>query len=92
MLLVCLAVVLTAAPSAAQYTKNLNGACASPLDCVLNGDCVSGQCVCVEGWTGKNCQQADLLPSDTLNGFGSKEYPTWWCARTRAFAEKKTDI
>ena len=36
--------------------------CKSPLDCGLNGECISGKCVCDKGWRGWCCGSLDLLP------------------------------
>ena len=76
-LAVLAALALLVLPVAAQFIQNLNGGCLTNLDCVLNGECVNGVCQCDEGWTGKNCEMADLIPADTLNSFGSQQYPTW---------------
>lgn len=38
-------------------------ACSSSLDCSLNGECMSGSCVCDSGWTGPAC--SDLLLAET---------------------------
>lgn len=37
-------------------------ACASPLDCELNGACTAGKCACDRGWKGAACGQLDIGP------------------------------
>ena len=39
------------------------GACSSSLSCWLNGDCVSGTCVCDAAWTGATCNVLQQRPS-----------------------------
>eukprot|EP01047_Picozoa_sp_COSAG01_P033873 COSAG01_NODE_2514_length_7530_cov_192.547302_1_plen_229_part_00 len=40
-----------------------------PLDCALNGRCVSNKCVCSAGWTGAGCARLRLLPATKGQGF-----------------------
>lgn len=66
-----------------QLTKervyNAPGTCESELDCVLNGDCINGRCVCDPGFTGPNCYQLDVMPSNDpdIEGFRHPDYPAW---------------
>jgi hypothetical protein len=79
LLLMALVVLGLGAPlqGSAQLTKLQYGACDSDLDCVLLGTCVDGKCQCNEGWTGANCEQIDLIPRDSLDGFDDPYYPAW---------------
>ena len=48
-----------------------HGSCASELDCQLNGECVSGKCVCDAAWSGnENCSTLAFLPAKVENGYG----------------------
>lgn len=51
----------------------------SEADCVLNGICKGGQCVCDPGWTGDRCNQLNLKPPDRLkpHGYYNGSMPTW---------------
>ena len=76
-LAVVLAASTTTTMTMAQPRKNAEGQCESMLDCSLLGDCVDGQCVCDEGWTGGNCQYPDLIIDDSFNGVDNPQVPTW---------------
>jgi hypothetical protein len=60
MLLILAAATLHAAP------------CTTSLDCSLNGDCVSGGCVCDAAWSGS--AQCDVLAVEPSPGFDSSGY------------------
>lgn len=47
------------------------GACATDLDCQLNGECKGGTCACDAAWSGNaNCSALALLPAAARNGYG----------------------
>ena len=51
----------------------------SETDCVLNGVCKRGSCVCDPGWQGERCNQLKLKPPDRLepHGYYNGSMPTW---------------
>ena len=54
--------------------------CSTSLDCSLNGECSSGQCVCDPGWTGTCCGALSLAPVDynrTSGGYRNPSTSTW---------------
>lgn len=54
------------------------GACASSSDCSLNGDCVSGSCVCDVGWSGSPaCDVLRLAPSAPMSGYRNTSGASW---------------
>jgi hypothetical protein len=67
---------LLIAAVAASLTKQPN-ACQIGLDCELNGDCVSGTCVCDAAWTGKNCEILALKPAPKANGYKVAGESSW---------------
>jgi hypothetical protein len=54
-------------------------ACATDMDCQLNGACSSatGACSCRPGWTGPDCGQLDLLPAPTTHAFFRNASASW---------------
>jgi hypothetical protein len=55
--------------------------CVTPEDCSLNGECTSGQCICVPPWTGVSCGQLDFLPARAPDGALYRRNGTSsWCA------------
>ena len=46
-----------------QYTASQ---CTSKTDC-NHGDCVNGQCVCEDGWTGNTCNTALCVYGSYIN-------------------------
>jgi hypothetical protein len=65
--------LLTGAASALRVTDvQCPAACASDLDCSLNGACDvgSGMCKCLPAWTGPCCTSLNLLPVTLANGPG----------------------
>jgi hypothetical protein len=60
-------------------------ACASALDCQLNGACVAGACVCGAAWTGASCGALSLLPAVRGAGFGGLASPvsSWGAGAAR---------
>ena len=56
------------------------GTCTSAGDCNLNGECVSGRCVCYKPWTGSlNCGELAFLPTPLHRGYppASANETTW---------------
>ena len=51
----------------------------SETDCVLNGVCKAGRCVCDPGWQGEKCNQLKLKPPNRLepHGYYNGSTPTW---------------
>ena len=51
----------------------------SETDCVLNGMCKAGSCVCDPGWRGAKCNQLNLKAPDRLgpHGYYNGSMPTW---------------
>lgn len=64
MSLVLLSSLVVAAAAEASAT------CSTGLDCSLNGECVSGSCVCSPAWTGSTCGSLNLKPALLSNGYG----------------------
>lgn len=56
-----LQLMLAAAPAS-------EAACATDLDCSLNGVCTSGACVCDAAWTGPNCNLLHFAASPNVSG------------------------
>ena len=57
---------------------NSAATCTSAADCSLNGDCVSGNCVCDIGWSGSpTCDQLLLLPSAPDSGYRNTSGASW---------------
>ena len=56
-----------------------NATCDSRLSCSLNGDCVSGACVCSAAWTGPCCSSLALLPVSLAarSGYRAPNVSTW---------------
>ena len=46
------------------------GPCVKAEDCSLNGECVSGRCVCTASWSGHNCERLALRPLPAEYGYG----------------------
>ena len=46
------------------------GPCVKAEDCSLNGECVSGRCVCTASWSGHNCERLALRPLPARYGYG----------------------
>lgn len=59
----------------------LRTACASALDCELNGRCIRGNCVCDAAWRGAQCGELALLPGSRSQGYrptiGGKRTGSW---------------
>ena len=54
-------------------------ACASPVDCELNGACsAGGSCVCDRGWKGAACGQLDIGPRRLAYGNGVTPNTSCW--------------
>ena len=69
-LLLCLSLAISFTAAAA---------CASNLDCSLNGVCTSGRCRCDSGWVGKACTIIDLLPARRgADGYRAADGSTSW--------------
>lgn len=51
--------------------------CATAMDCSLAGRCVTGSCVCLMGFTGKDCGALDIAPTVEENGWQPKGFSTW---------------
>ena len=51
----------------------------SETDCVLNGVCKEGSCVCDPGWQGEKCNQLKLKPPNRQepHGYHNGSMPTW---------------
>ena len=51
----------------------------SEADCVLNGVCKGGSCICDPGWQGEKCNQLKLKPPNRLepHGYYNGSMPTW---------------
>ena len=69
-MLCVLALALLAAPA-------LAAGCSSSLDCALNGECVSGACVCDSGWRGADCSALDLVPAAQVSGLHVQDTSSW---------------
>jgi hypothetical protein len=46
-------------------------ACSINLDCSLAGECVSSECICAKGWTGKSCASLKLGNASTVRSIGN---------------------
>ncbi len=47
-----------------------NGSCSTALDCLLNGECTAGTCVCYPPWTAAlDCSALEFLPSPPQRGY-----------------------
>ena len=78
----CQLLLLLAGSSAAtSNTLTSAASCASASDCNLNGDCVSGACVCDKGWRGSpTCGVLTLGAVDKSHRGGVSNgsmYATW---------------
>lgn len=51
--------------------------CVTSSDCQLNGDCVSGTCVCIPAWKGNQCQLLNLLPALPNSGLQLASTSSW---------------
>lgn len=54
------------------------GPCLGDLDCSLNGECVSGKCVCRSAWKGQQCELLVLQPVSFPQGYGMQPNLTSW--------------
>jgi hypothetical protein len=54
------------------------GACASPVDCSLNGLCTAGACVCDAPWHGDACELLQRLPAAPGGIYGWSPNVTSW--------------
>lgn len=70
LLLLLAALFTVSGPLAAWATP-----CTRPMDCQLNGDCVSGKCECDKGWAGDDCGQLNLDGGKVAYGHGSPLTP-----------------
>ena len=58
--------------------------CNTDDDCVLNGVCVEGACLCDRGWKGRSCEALALLPAPVVGAYGvSPNMSSWGCSVLR---------
>lgn len=56
----------------------LGRACTTISDCSLNGDCITGQCHCDQGWVGQNCGILNLQPADPKLSYFAPNHTSAW--------------
>mmetsp|Transcript_33601 Transcript_33601/g.95223 ORF Transcript_33601/g.95223 Transcript_33601/m.95223 type:complete len:498 (-) Transcript_33601:71-1564(-) len=56
----------------------LAGACASAVDCSLNGECVGGRCLCDSAWSGSpSCDVLAFEPMSSDTGYRNTSFASW---------------
>lgn len=77
--------LLAIAAAVAAVSAESPTTCETASECSLNGECVSGECVCDAAWSGPACSILQLLPSvrgagtcdPSLNGTATGYTTTW---------------
>lgn len=60
------------------WQVSFSNACASDLDCSLNGECKAGKCACDKPWSGDACETMNFKPVTFPQGYGMSPNLTTW--------------
>ena len=60
------------------FAPAISADCSSDLDCNLNGDCISGNCVCWKPWAGQSCESLAFAPAHPIAAYGMMPKVTSW--------------